>query len=601
VFFFCPRWVFVCASSLMLLYGCSNSATNNSTSLTINPSSALVYPGQQFQFNAVVDLPSVPQFQWEVNGVVGGSSTTGTINTSGVYTAPASMPSQPIIVGIKSQQAQAGVTIFDAKHFSTGLIGRTAHPLVATYTIGVPAGSSVQVQFGTDTSYGLSTSSLAAPAAGGPITLLVAGMRASTTYHMRASIQEPDGSTGVDSDHTFTTGAIPASVLPNISTQLTGVGTPNSGIELLSLVPNDTSINQLAAVATDLAGNVIWYYPLPSGAYPEPIRPMANGHMLVLTQGPLDDVREVDLAGNIINDVTLEEVNQSLSKIADFQILQFTHDVIVLPNGRWLILASNAIIANNVPGIANGNSIAGNAVIDWDVKNGFAVWAWSTFDHMDFSHAPYGLSDWTHGNALAYTPDDGNILLSLRNQNWILKLNYKDGEGDGSILWHFGPDGDFTLPNGQAPIDWNYGQHFPTIQGDTSAGIFSLMFFDNGNNRLVDSNDDICGTTGQVACYSSVPIYQLNEYSKTASVLWQNNLTPAYSICCGDALVLPNGNVEFDVALDVNTPNASYLEEVTQSETPELVWKMVVTNQLAYRGYRIPSLYPGQTWPANLQ
>jgi len=108
----------------------------------------------------------------------------------------------------------------------------------------------------------------------------------------------------------------------------------------------------------------------------------------------------------------------------------------------------------------------------------------------------------------------------------------------------------------------------------------------------------MCGTPGFIACYSSVPMFQLDELNKTASVLSEVNLGPDYSICCGDALILPNGDTEYDVALDVNTPNVSYIEEITPAQTPELVWRMNVEGQIAYRGMRIPSLYPGQVWPA---
>jgi hypothetical protein len=38
---------------------------------------------------------------------------------------------------------------------------------------------------------------------------------------------------------------------------------------------------------------------------------------------------------------------------------------------------------------------------------------------------------------------------------------------------------------------------------------------------------------------------------------------------------------------------------VTQTQSPALVWEMQIYNQLAYRGMRIPSLYPDQIWPAN--
>jgi len=75
-------------------------------------------------------------------------------------------------------------------------------------------------------------------------------------------------------------------------------------------------------------------------------------------------------------------------------------------------------------------------------------------------------------------------------------------------------------------------------------------------------------------------------------------LLPSFSTCCGDAVLLPNGDVEYDIAADVNTPGFSHIQEATQTQSPELVWKMDIEGQLAYRGFRIPSLYPSEVWPA---
>jgi arylsulfate sulfotransferase len=134
------------------------------------------------------------------------------------------------------------------------------------------------------------------------------------------------------------------------------------------------------------------------------------------------------------------------------------------------------------------------------------------------------------------------------------------------------------------------------VASPNSAGIFQLMFFNNGNDRLLDTNNDVCGTPGFAACYSSVPVYELNEYTNTAQVLSDDNLSPHYSLCCGNASILANGDLEYDVAFDVNTPNQSFIQEVTPGPTPQLVWQLNVTGQLAYRGFRIPSLYPGVEW-----
>jgi arylsulfate sulfotransferase len=122
------------------------------------------------------------------------------------------------------------------------------------------------------------------------------------------------------------------------------------------------------------------------------------------------------------------------------------------------------------------------------------------------------------------------------------------------------------------------------------------MLFNNGNDRLVDADDAVCGTTGQIACYSSVPVFQLDENAMTAQVLSERKLAPIFSQCCGNASILSNDNLEYDVALDVNTPGQSYIQEVTPGANSQLVWQMNITGQLAYRGFRIPSLYPGVSW-----
>jgi arylsulfate sulfotransferase len=592
-------YVFVLFFLIVPLSGCA-SPSGGSSVLQITPSAVLISSGQSAKFDVISEIPAGAQFLWQVNGVVGGSSSTGTITTSGVYTAPVVLPAQPVQVGIRGQVSSAMVTMFDPKQPIQSSVTTTQNPLVAAYSVPVPVGGSASVQFGTDASYGLSTSNVPAPATGGSTTVLVAGMRASTTYHMQATIHLPDGSQVRDGDHVFGTGAIPADRLPAITTQLTGSGTPSPGVELLSLVPSSTG-NALCAVATDLAGNVIWYYDLPLNAYPFPIKQLLNGDMLLVVDsvtGNVNEIREIDLAGNLIHQVTIDAINSSLAAVSSVQILDLTHEILQLPNGHVILLSDIAQILNNQPGIPAGTVVSGNALVDWDYKTG-AMWVWSTFDHIPLTHAPNGLADWTHGNAVIYSPDDGDLIFSMRNQNWVVKINYQNGAGDGSILWRLGPDGDFSLPAQDAPVEWNYGQHFPTVQSSNSSGVFSLMVFNNGNNRLVDSNNDVCGSPGVPSCYSSVPIFELNEYTKTVTVLWQNNLSPAYSICCGDALTLPNGNVEFDVALDQNSPGISYIEEMTQTQAPQLVWRMNIQGQLAYRGIRIPSLYPGQVWAAD--
>jgi hypothetical protein len=586
---------------ISILFGCGSS----NSPITISPTSAVLLPGQSVQFTASSGAFSATNEPWQVNGVQGGSASTGTITQAGIYTAPSSASSQPILISVRGFSGQAGVHVFDASNLLPSNVSTTNNPLVAAYSVNVPAAASVHVQFGPDTTYGFSTSPIQAPAGGGVTTVLVAGMRASTTYHMQAVIDLVNGSHVLDSDQSFTTGSIAPNLIPELTVTANSPASLNPGIELLSLDP-EANTTAYAAVATDLGGNVIWYYDLGGGAWPFPIKPLGNGHMLVLAT-PLNalasnEIREIDLAGNVINTITISEVNTALAGVASFKIASFHHDVLHLPNGHYILLCDYSKTFNNTPGLPNGTVVAGDALVDWDPVQNAAVWTWSTFDHLDPTRIPYGIvngvADWAHSNAIIYSAEDGNLIMSLRNQNWIIKINYQNGAGDGSILWKLGYQGDFTLPNGMAPIEWNYGQHYPTVVSQNSSGVFSLMFFNNGNERLVNSSGVMCSAPGTLNCYSSVPIFQLNESTMTGNVTAEDNLAPAYSICCGDAQILPNGDLEYDIAYNILTPGYSHIQEVNQSNPAQILWNMDIKGQLAYRGMRIPSLYPGVTWPA---
>ena len=82
----------------------------------ITPASVSVQTGKQVQFSASVFNTTNTAVTWQVNGTAGGSPSTGTITSSGLYTAPASVPSGQITVTAVSQaatsvSASAAVTV----------------------------------------------------------------------------------------------------------------------------------------------------------------------------------------------------------------------------------------------------------------------------------------------------------------------------------------------------------------------------------------------------------------------------------------------------------------------------------------------------------
>src|SRR5262249_10305072 len=76
----------------------------------------------------------------------------------------------------------------------------TNNPLVALYTIQAPSAATVSVEFGPTVDYGRTTWAQNAPSGGGTVSILVAGMRANTTYHMRAIVNLADGTQSIDGD-----------------------------------------------------------------------------------------------------------------------------------------------------------------------------------------------------------------------------------------------------------------------------------------------------------------------------------------------------------------------------------------------------------------
>jgi hypothetical protein len=169
-------------------------------------------------------------------------------------------------------------TSLAATSFSSS-VTQTNNPLVADYSLTIPEGSQVRIQFGLTTSYGTYTWWVPAPPGGGGVSILVAGMLPGSTYHMSALVQLQNGTIVPDIDYTFNSGVLPLKNLPTLT--VTAPGTPCPGVELVN-------VNPLSPVVADLQGNIIWYYlnqeDLDHHAHSMPIKLLPNGNMMALSQ-----------------------------------------------------------------------------------------------------------------------------------------------------------------------------------------------------------------------------------------------------------------------------------------------------------------------------
>jgi outer membrane protein assembly factor BamB len=203
--------------------------------------------------------------------------------------------------------------------------------------------------------------------------------------------------------------------------------------------------------------------------------------------------------------------------------------------------------------------------------DGGVLFAWSSLTlpvtDLDpgFEAQGYGASHWVdayHANAIDVM-DDGNYLVSLRNDSEVVKVDSTTGD----ILWILGgrrsnftflndPEGGFSAQHGVRELPNGH-----------------LILFDDGNFH-----------TPQI---SRAVEYALDPNAMTATLVWQAvSSPPLFSYALGYAQRLANGNTV------ISYGTTHYVQEVAPDAG--LVWELFDPNlDLGiYRAYRLDTLYP---------
>ncbi len=96
---------------VLTLSACGGSGGGNNTpTVTISPATANVQEGSTQQFSALVTNTSNTAVNWSVNGVAGGNATVGTISSTGLYTAPAVIPSPASVTITAALQGASNIS-----------------------------------------------------------------------------------------------------------------------------------------------------------------------------------------------------------------------------------------------------------------------------------------------------------------------------------------------------------------------------------------------------------------------------------------------------------------------------------------------------------
>ena len=338
--------------------------------------------------------------------------------------------------------------------------------------------------------------------------LPIVGMRADTEHQMKLSVSNQKGATAGPFELTYRTPRLPDGTInmPEVNLITSNSSAMETGFTMLSIrrsslmrahwaTPKQAEFEKKWGLiaAFDEEGEVIWTYH--SDARIAGIHQLKNGNIFF----HYVDFRtvEIDICGNIIRQFhASDRPFGSVENSIPIKAQSLHHQPHELENGNFLALTANTqeiknyytdIIDKTAP--RKTQTVVGDNIVEF-TPEGEIVWNWNTFDHLDTDRVGYGLLepywwvrgfpgalDWTHGNGVTGDPHDGNILISLRHQDAVLKVDINSGE----IIWILGDHQDWNSEYKSkllTPIDnltWPYHGHNPRVTGPNK-----FIMYDNG-------------------------------------------------------------------------------------------------------------------------
>jgi len=236
--------------------------------------------------------------------------------------------------------------------------------------------------------------------------------------------------------------------------------------------------------------------------------------------------------------------------------------------------------------------ILGDVVVDLDED--FQVsGVWNSFDHLDLKRKSYQdakcrtggggcppvllaaeANGWTHSNSLNYIPSTGDFLVSIPEQDWIVKVDWKNGKGSGKILWKLGKGGDFKVES-KDPNPWFSYAH-------------DVGFEPVGSNTLTVMDDAEIYLEKDKTTQGRAQVWKLDEEKMIATLVYNPRLG-GMSVCCGSMQTLKNGMYSSVVGwMDFASPHGRTVET---DKDGKIVYALELEGVILYRSYRVEDMY----------
>lgn len=238
------------------------------------------------------------------------------------------------------------------------------------------------------------------------------------------------------------------------------------------------------------------------------------------------------------------------------------HDFILLSDDHWICESYTERDVDNIPN-SNGTGKVLAGIIQ-EVDNGKVVMEFDTTDYPflyetsqeknDFFSGEY--QDYCHVNSLCIDPADQNLIVSMRNQYAVYKIDRKTGQ----ILWVLGGKADqFNLSANQMFV----GQHAAYLAGDGS-----LLLYNNNTSQ------------GQ----SEVLNFHLDEVNKAVTYRKSYTVSDYYGEYCGNAFETESGSHIIDWGLCSAHTSPVFTE--VDPNTGSVISTLYTEGTQSYRTYK---------------
>ena len=383
--------------------------------------------------------------------------------------------------------------------------------------------------------------------------MTIIGMRAETTYTITATATFEDSTILSGDSVQFTTGELPEGA-PVVTLTTSKEGSAG-GITFFGLSGQlDEGVPVYWGV--DEVGEIVWYLSSDESTSVPVIRGIEPGSLFAFFK---NSIQAITPAGEILTTYDLSSAGG------------YHHDARILDNGHIIALVSETQQID-------GESLTGDKIFELD-SDGDVLWEWSAFDHLDTTRFPGNLSttetrngalDWTHSNALWYIEDENALLLSVRSQGWVVKIDHSTGD----VLWIMGDAG------GTESSYENNDKFFTLESGEWMTAQHAAMVTAGGEILLYDNRNESDGAT----LMSRAVKYSLDESAMTAGQTWEG-IAVNYTSSMGDVDELSNGNVLICAAGGRATSGLN-ISEFSSDASGGIVWSVSI-NKNCYRAERV--------------